>query len=88
VDQGNVDLDVEDLGGEVDLDGLDSHAQASCVFLAAERRTTRPFLGPGTAPLIRIRPLSADGSIETILSTLITLEVDNISQIINQRQNH
>ena len=29
VDQGDVDLDVEDLGGEVDLDGLDSHAQAS-----------------------------------------------------------
>src|SRR5215217_7524504 len=36
VDQRDVDLDVEDLGREVNLDGLDSHAQASCVFLAAE----------------------------------------------------
>ena len=29
VDQRDVDLDVEDLGGEINLDGLDSHAQAS-----------------------------------------------------------
>src|SRR5690606_11763184 len=50
VDQRHVDRDVEDLGGQVHLDGLHrvlSHAQASCVFLAAERSTTRPPLGPG-----------------------------------------
>src|SRR5690606_4463053 len=58
VDQGDVDLDVEDLGGKVDLHGLGSHAQASWVFLAAERSTTRPPLLPGTAPLSRIRPFS------------------------------
>src|SRR4029077_1110243 len=77
VDQRDVDLGVEDFGGEVDLDGLNSrrgsrrgrrrgsllgrrHGQASfCARLAAERRTSRPPLGPGTAPLSRIRPFSA-----------------------------
>src|SRR5690606_10524910 len=58
VDQRDVDVDVEDLGREINLDGLDSHAQASC-FLAADRGTTRPPLGPGAAPLMRMRPLSA-----------------------------
>ena len=62
VDQRDVGLDVEDLGGEINLHGrtgfLGGHAPASSVLFAAERITTSPPLGPGTAPLSRIRPFS------------------------------
>ena len=72
VDQRDVDLGVEDLRREVDLQdrggrgaglrgsllGGRRHDQASFARLAAERRTSSPPLGPGTAPLSRIRPFS------------------------------
>ena len=74
VDQRDVDLGVEDVGGQVDLDGLDSHAQASWVFLAAERSTTRPPLGPGTAPFSRIRPLSVSTAC-TVMFWVVTVSL-------------
>ena len=51
VDQRDVDLDVEDLGGEVDLDGLDSHAQASCVLLGGRAEDDETALGAGNGAL-------------------------------------
>ena len=67
VDQRDVGLHVEDLGGQLGRAGLlalgvddvdsqrVSHGHAP---FTAERTTTTPPLGPGTAPLTRSRPLS------------------------------
>src|SRR5215213_5820742 len=54
VDQRDVDLDVEDVAGQVHVEA--GHRTSS---LAAERMSTSPPLGPGTAPLRSTRPLSA-----------------------------
>src|SRR5262249_1119840 len=56
----DVDLDVEDLRGQIDVERLGgvTHRATSLAF-AAERMTTSPPLGPGTAPFSRIRPFSA-----------------------------
>src|SRR5699024_4184595 len=72
MDQGHVGLHVEDRRGQLDGAGLltgriehvDSQirchrAQASCAgLLTAERTSTMPPLGPGTAPLTSTRPFS------------------------------
>ena len=64
VDQRDVDLDVEDLGGQLDRAGgacpRGSARRRSVIVMApfaAVRTKTRPPLGPGTAPLMRSRPL-------------------------------
>ena len=57
VHQRDVHRGVEDLGRQVDLDGLGAHRLASWFFFAAERRTMSPPLGPGTAPLMQDQAL-------------------------------
>ena len=61
VDQRNVGLHIEDLGGQVNRHGLGGSSLGCHLTqapFAAERTRTTPPRGPGTAPLTRRRPFS------------------------------
>ena len=64
VNEGHVDLDVEDLRGEVDIalrlapGNEDLHRSHDDTAFEVVRMSTSPPLGPGIAPLMRSRPRS------------------------------
>ena len=64
VDEGDVDLDIEDLRGEVDIalrlapGNEDLHRSHDDTAFEVVRMSTSPPLGPGIAPLMRSRPRS------------------------------